>query len=882
MSKNTTVFNNYLSALKLSPYDPYTVLKRKRGIFHGQHVHTIQVGANKIIDEDQYEKALIKAVLNKNINNGSTASYLSSMSKVGSMQLQRYANAGKMYAKFHKPNIRILTQSVSKDIFKDIIEKDTGKTVNIDKYSLMYMSDVLWCKYKFQQLFNYDAFNDFLLYQNNYYDFSKVVITVDPNSCTCSIKSLDSVNLVTTKMIDVSVQTGAVEDVVTTKEIATHTYSRPSDNKLLKIETQEKVLKVETVPTGSVVAGSSFDSTTTTKVKLTVNTLTRTFAPCDRNTQYYVVEYTPTDEDQTYYWVYDSASNKYPIIDSIQDTQTAITVYPITTIRDYFAFVTGDEKKAANEMLKAIGTDFDKVAEAFSENEHINDIMGCFVVVGFSPSEENDPLVSKALYETVEYVYDTVGFRVNTPYSLEIEQDVYDSSIMWTSASTVEQEENVLPIGTCAHTSVVSTATTSRYMECKGYNKRWISPYLFVADVRINLYEECSTPEAVIYKTLVNSFYVQGIPFSNPAPGGGGSSSDEYEPPAIEGLNLAGDLVFHTGVIMRGYNEDDHMETFSYNAFDLNVRMTFDGKICASNKHTYDTKDSVTTVVKKQINATHTRTYTLLNFVGDMTTEHPGGVSTIALNAKNEELLVPLIKEVMAKFSIFDLTKLLDNIMHFQYYAYSHQYTKWYKTESFLGWLRFMSVCLIIMAPALGLASIPVSANAYFTSIFTNLVISIGVSLALDIIAKHTDGFLQAVLSGAAIAIGVAAGGMINGFNFTDILFILDYAVNAFNLFVGEQVERLQSDYASFTQKAGDRQETFDEKLGLLFGNLSVQDVVDVTVLANDYTNASLNALKFNPDTFIFLGTEAYLVNPNEIFYNSLGSFRDNQLTLTM
>lgn len=873
MAVLSTEYDEYLSALKLKPADPYYQIIKKGKTFlgiGGQHIYTIQLGVNKLIDEDQYKRTQQMAVLDKVANNGSLANYLSNFARIGSLHYQRYANAGNRYYKHHTPEVAIISEGVSKDTIKVAVEDATSKSVDINSYIYALLDPSDWCKYQFQQQYGYDIGKDFLDYNSTFYDFREASITLESNGTyTCSIKSITSIKCVTNTSISVEVANkNTTTDTVTTYKIQNKSYYRKSDNEFMYSEQETTVESVEDVNKGSVSPRYYLAGGSVTDVTQTSKTLTKTVSSFNSAKQYYLVEYTDLADGHIYYWLYDPATKKYPALSGANELATAASMFPATIIRDDFKYVKEDEEKATENMLKSLGLDLETVRKGLDENDEIDKVMDCYLVLGVSPSDEEDSTVSKVLYETVDYVYDTVGLRANSPYNLTLKQDMYNSTVVWTATAPITRKEKIMPVGSYAHTSGYQTVTTKYYVVCNASNRREGRYGTYQMDVKVRTIREQSTESGVITRKVVKTAIYKGEWFDR------GAFPDFEEESWLNGTTIGLiDGTFYFPYTYYVESEPDEEGSVSYYQVThyLETKLYDDGRDCISDSHEESTDTSVVMMLTKQVDDQTTVTHTLMDFIGNYTIQHPKGVSTIALNGKNPELIIPILKGVFSRLSVIDKTKLLDNSLYLQFYAYDHQYIKWYKTPSFLSFLKFIIVVIIILIQV-GTAGSATPVTSVIWGMIKGMIIAVGISMAIELIIKYTDGFLSIILSAIAIVAGLALGGGLVDFGYLEICTLLATAADAFNIYLGEKMGDLQSAMTSFYNAYENVLDTFKTAYEDLSTTLSAYDYV--SILQNDDYNPVVESSNMNLSTDSGLVEELTFFtkynNPTEIWLQEM------------
>jgi hypothetical protein len=545
--------------------------------------------------------------------------------------------------------------------------------------------------------------------------------------------------------------------------------------------------------------------------------------------------------------------------------------------------VTGEQEKATEKLLNSIGLSIGTLKDSLEENEHADQVMDCFVLVGVSPSEENDKAVSKVLYETIEYVYKTVGLFVNEPYNLTFKQGAYYNTILWTATPEKLVKQKIMNIGECRHESKYDVVHDNFYVRGSIIDKHKYF-YWDVVDIKLQVIHETVAADGLVLDTqIIDSKILTNVRidyFTEHCNGSGGDDRECY--PQWE---LTEDLLFtyyHYHAVP--YETEDGYTNYHMYDLPLKVQLHLDGSDCVGTIYAFSSKQIVTTTLTKQIDFYTTKTHTLIDFISNYTIDNPKQTVVIGLNGKNEELVFPVLSAVMRKLSILDRTRLLDNAIYIQHYAFNHEYVKWYATSAFAAILRVIMLIILIIVTIVswGSATAPTAKlTAALWTILETVVIAIALTMALKLIAKYTDGFLQAALSAVAIVAAMYLTGGFTDFGLNEAFVLVNSAVDAFNIYLGEKMEALQAETNQFKSEFEARQEEQTDAMGIFNDNLSVLDVADFTI-NTDYSK-TVNSAIYNTDNFYYLATEAYKdfdLLKNFLPETSVYNFCDNSLAL--
>lgn len=881
----------YIKELELEPRHPYVrIVKKGKSFlgFGGKHYYTTSMGANKVFDEDQFKSTQIRSVIKKVKDNGSMYDFLYEMSRVGTFHFDKYATAGRRIDKKFHPSVYIFSNGVDVDIVKQIIIAEVKQDITINTYSYEYLKPEVWCKYQLQQLYSYDVERDVFIENNIVYQISDVTYDGVTRKYKCTLKAIPELRkqvLVTTyKYVE---SKDDKTDIVTT--ITKQSYSLSTINANETLLTVDEFTKTETkeVPKGSELAYSFTEIVSDENININKPNIIKVFSSYNTVQQYYVIQYLNLDDLRMYYWVYNPATNKYPALSSATDIKTAETIYPLAVIKQDFDYVTGEQKEATEKLLNSIGLSIGTLKESLEENEHVDKVMDCFVLMGVSPSEENDKAVSKVLYETVEYVYKNVGLFVNEPYNMTFKQGAYYNTILWTATPEKLEKQKIMNVGECRHKSKYANVYKNYYAKASILRKHehWNRD---AVDIKFQVIHETVTEDGL----LLNSYIADSKIIPNVIIGHVYEHCHSIGPGEQKcrlNWSLTKDLQFtyNHGYQVRVKLEQEGNEViYKYETvyIPLTVQLDLDGRDCIGTIKSYKNEQIVITTLTKQIDFYTTKTHTLIDFISNYTIDNPKQTVVVKLNGKNEELVFPILSAVMRKLSVLDRTRLLDNAIYLQHYAYDHEYVKWYATSAFGALLKVIMLIILVVVTIVswGSATAPTAKlTAALWTIVETVVIAVALTMALKLIAKYTDGFLQAFLSAVAIVAMMYFTGGFTDFGLNEAFVLVNSAVDAFNIYIGEQMEALQASANQFKSEFEARQEDYTEAMYLFNDNLSVLDVADFTI-NTDYKK-TVNSAIYDIDNFYYLATEAYKnfdLLKNFLPETSVYNFCDNSLAL--
>ena len=156
--------------------------------------------------------------------------------------------------------------------------------------------------------------------------------------------------------------------------------------------------------------------------------------------RYYNVKYYTTSISEWKYWVY-QADTVYPTLDESNNYIGNLEMLPIVTLRNSKININADKEsgryKQSQQMLTYLGLDIDDLTDAISENDSIDNIEDVFVHFGLQPSEDSD-VVSKALFETFEFIYNDSGLiQSSNKYVATVTEGSFNAAMAWTGQSRV-------------------------------------------------------------------------------------------------------------------------------------------------------------------------------------------------------------------------------------------------------------------------------------------------------------------------------------------------------------------------------------------------------------------------------------------------------------
>lgn len=873
---------DYLNKTGVSPNSTTVTIKRKTtgfmGITTSEDIYIVFMTASKIFNEDQYIPTRNRLIAEKCTNGLSTSDYIYRFADVGDRQFSKYYYYGKYFFLDYLPESRFFTTAIPFDELQSIIEQETNSNINIIENSYSYMIDDIWCRYTIQNLYNYDINTDALIKDNEYYYYDKEVYNSTSKTFTVYLNSIKSIFKNIREVTEIKVTSkDSTTDIVTTTVNKETSVSRGDTNAFLYEQVENISTSTEEVSKGTVLESTSYKFIETIKEDIPSKTITYTIDGYDKYQEYYLVKYMNINTSKIYYWIYNPSTNKYPQLASSSSESVGYDAYPIATIRTEYQGITGKRKESTDKLLGSIGLNSDMLLEAISKNQDSGKIKDVFFLFGITPADK-DPVVSKVLYNMVEYVYKKLPSAGVTSYGMAFREQIYKSDFVWTALPPVYNDEKILDIGECKHTSKYNLITCSKYVKgnivgntlyIKCYDEQVDSNGVVVSrsefkTVVPQILDRNRTPSCT-YLVNYGSEYdtvCTGYNFIERKYGFNLSVVVGYEPVSPdENGNYPDDAILE-------YDGEGNIKS-AYTIVTVSLFIAYDDVIndkeFFSDRYEYNKYVTTDLIITKQISRTQTKTYTLLNFSGSNFVPHKKGGSTIGMNSENKELVIPLSNDMMKNLSIIDKTKLLDNSVHLQIYAFDHKHLAWYQTGFFGAFLKALSVVITVIVSVISLGSLTAEAVTLTAALWALLeAVAIGVALSLAIklisVVFKNSLFLRVALTIAAAAAAMYAGGVFDEFSWIDVVGLANSGVNAAEVYMNEitmdAMNNLKLEAQEFNEAYKNKLELFEDIFKSIDSGLSVTDVVDISINSNN-TNTDNMLLKY-PSTYYYLATEAY------------------------
>lgn len=813
--------------------------------FVDEDVYNISIISSKVYKDDFYENTRTKLILDKISNNLDAKKYILNYSEVGEKQFSKFYYKGKYDYLDYLPESTLQATAVPASKIERILENRLNKNVSIVDIVGMVPTDEDWCKYQMQVQYNYNIGKNYLIYNSKWYQYVKNVYDINSNIFKVYFNSISELKRITYRITETRI-TASTETTDNKHTIIKEEYYYYGNNIYLYANS------VVISETNVEIPKDSEENTITTLLVneeiITNDVEERVFTVSNHNnTRQYIVKYVVPSESREYYWIYDPTTNVYPEISSPLLETIEFEMYPVVMLRNNHFNVADYEKTSIGstprppsvtkeryedtiELLNSIGVSLEDLTKAYEDNENIGKLQDAFFLMGICPSN-TEPIISKALYEMFDFVYDTLPYTdTSKSYAAVFKENPFNAAISWLPRPIEIRDEVIGNIGTHTHTirnnTIITTKSTVQTVTCL---EKW--------------YNTC-------IKKLVETYKITKV-------------TDAY------GNTLSTEVSDSSSSILLNDSE-------VFGDYEIGTTET----INSTERSTV--KDLI---IKKQISKTQTKTLSLYSFTSFTIIRHGGGNGGVTLSLDDKNLIIPLAVDVVNRLSLIERTQLLDKVVYLQFYAVQHIHLKWYQTSRFMSFINILSIAVTVIVSIVSFGSMTAQTVTLTSALWAALK-TIAIAGALYLAVKAIDTFvgdstLKILLKVAATAIAMYIGGAFENFNFTDAVQLANSTVDAVDTYIKDITTDLIGEIKEFSNLYQEKLEVFEDITKQLNSGLNVEDIVDVTITSTD---ATLDVSKgiINPSVFYYIATNAY--KDFDILYdlpNSLVSnFVNNKLQL--
>ena len=789
--------------------------------FVDEDIYNISIISSKVYKDDFYESTRTKLILDKVSNNLDAKKYILNYSEVGEKQFSKFYYKGKYDYLDYLPESTLQATAVPASKIERILENRLNKNVSIVDIVGMVPTDEDWCKYQMQVQYNYNIGKNYLLYNSKWYQYVKNIYDINSNVFKVYFNSISELKRITYRITETRI-TASTETTDNKHTIIKEEYHYYGNNIYLYANS------VVISETNTEIPKDSEENTITTLLVneeiITNDVEEQVFTVNNHNnTRQYIVKYVVPSESREYYWIYDPTTNVYPEISSPLLETIEFEMYPVVMLRNNHFNVADYEKTSIGstprppsvtkeryedtvELLNSIGVSLEDLTKAYEDNENIGKLQDAFFLMGICPSN-TEPIISKALYEMFDFVYDTLPYTdTSKSYAAVFKENPFNAAISWLPRPIEIRNEVIGNIGTHTHTirnnTITTTKSTVQTVTCL---EKW--------------YNICT-------KKLVETYKITKV-------------TDAY------GNTLSTEVSDSSSSVLLSDSE-------VFGDYEIGTTETIN-----STEHS-TVKDLI---IKKQISKTQTKTLSLYSFTSFTIIRHGGGNGGVTLSLDDKNLIIPLAVDVVNRLSLIERTQLLDKVVYLQFYAVQHIHLKWYQTSKFMSFINILSIAVTVIVSIVSFGSMTAQTVTLTSALWAALkTIAIAGALYLAVKAIDTfvgDGTLKILLKVAATAIAMYIGGAFENFNFTDAVQLANSAVDAVDTYVKDITTDLIGEIKEFNNLYQEKLEVFEDITKQLNSGLSVEDIVDVTITSAD-TTFNVNKGIINPSVFYYMATNAY------------------------
>lgn len=813
--------------------------------FVDEDIYNISIVSSKVYEDEFYEDTRTKLILDKISNNLDAKNYILNYAEVGNKQFSKFYYKGKYDYLDYLPESVLQATSVPSSKIKEILEERLNTEVFIIDIIGMVPTDEDWCKYQMQEQYDYNIGKDYLFYNNKWYYYVKNIYDINNNIFNVYFNTINKLKKIIYSVTDIEITplTDTTDNKHTTKKEEYHYYKNNiylyTETNILS-EIDEEISKdSEENSISSILLNEEIIINEEEEQIFSINN--------HNNIRQYVIKYTVLEENREYYWIYDPTTNEYPEISSPLLETVEFEMYPVIMLRnnhfnvsDYNKTSVGNIPRPSSitkeryedtvDVLNGVGVSLEDLTKAYEDSDSIENLQDAFFLMGICPSN-TEPIISKTLYEMFDFVYDALPYTdTSKTYAAVFKENPFNAAISWLPRPIEIKDEVIGNIGTHTHVirnnTLITTESTVQIVTCLEEK-----------------FGRCIKKLVETYKStkVTNSF-------------------NEI---------ISNEISDSSSFIILSSDEE-------FNKYKL-------GTIETINDTTYDTVKDL--VLKKQISKTQTKTLSLYSFTSFTIIRHGGGNGGVTLPLDDKNLIIPLAVDVVNRLSLIEQTQLLDKVVYLQFYAVQHIHLEWYQTSKFMSFINILSIAITVVVSIVSFGSMTAQTLTLTSALWT-LLETVAVAGALYLAIKAIDAFvgdgtLKIFLKVAATAIAMYAGGAFSDFSFADAAQLVTSAVNAVDTYIQDLTNNLVNEINEFNKLYQEKLEVFEDITKELNSGLSVEDIVDVTIISSDISSNTDKGI-INPSVFYYMAIDAY--KNYDLLYalpdNSVSDFVNNKLQL--
>lgn len=455
------------------------VLEFVLGLFgiEDEDIISTNVSVQRIIKDDEAIAAIMTKVClekQKDDSMGIMDRFLAHTHRVRA-RYNAYFKYGKNDLAVGLPEANLKTIKLDTGLVKTVIDSVYGidctileaKVTAPDKYEYVYA--------KFHDLYGYKPYNNELPYLSDTYRITNIDYNYTLDRYDVYITSYeDRTTVVTTTTVVTITNIDATNDnkntTVTRRTVVTGTKSGSISDDTIEVSNINVTIPKDS-ETGS--TSSTVDTTTAYEVVYAATSIPiAAFNP----TRHYIIKYWYVVASEWYYWIYEENSGTYPTLDNTNYRTTNLDMLPIVTLRNAMVNVNADKDsvvyKQSKEILNYIGLDVDQLIDGISENDQITNVEDAFVHFGINPNDQ-DPVISKMLYEIFEYSFSDAGLGgvdgSVKGFTATIQEGPFNAAIAWASQSRTISNGIIGALNSYHHSIVGKTLIVQKQEEPEKY-----------------------------------------------------------------------------------------------------------------------------------------------------------------------------------------------------------------------------------------------------------------------------------------------------------------------------------------------------------------------------------------------------------------------------
>lgn len=455
------------------------VLEFVLGLFgiEDEDIISTNVSVQRIIKDDEAIAAIMTKVClekQKDDSMGIMDRFLAHTQRVRA-RYNAYFKYGKNDLAVGLPEANLKAIKIDNELVKNVIDSVYGINCTILESKITAPNKYEYVYAKFHDLYGYKPYNNELPYLGDIYRITNIDYNYDLNRYDVYITSYeDRTTVVTVTTVVTITNIDATNDnkntTVIRRTVVTGTKSGTISDDTVEVSNVNTA-----IPKDSETSSTSSTVDTTTVYDVTYATTSIPVAAYNP-TRHYIVKYWYVTASEWYYWIYEENSGTYPTLDNTNYRTTNLDMLPIVPLRNATINVNANKEsvayKQAKEILNYVGLDVDQLVDGISQNAQIANIEDAFVHFGINPNDQ-DPVISKMLYEIFEYSFNDAGLGgVDSSakgFTATIQEGPFNAAIAWANQSRVISDGVIGPLGSYKHSIVGKSLIVQKQEEPKKY-----------------------------------------------------------------------------------------------------------------------------------------------------------------------------------------------------------------------------------------------------------------------------------------------------------------------------------------------------------------------------------------------------------------------------